>query len=63
LFPGAPASVFQPGPIGSALRIPIAVYAIKPRGFDDGQPPYTTIPDMEEYSIAAPDVAEISACV
>lgn len=53
MFPGAPGSVFQLGPIASALRISMAVYAIKPRGFDDGQPPCTTIPEMAEYSIAA----------
>lgn len=53
MFPGAPGSVFQLGPIAAALRIPMAVYAIKPRGFDDGQPPCTTIPAMAEYSIAA----------
>jgi thioesterase domain-containing protein len=53
MFPGAPGSAFQLGPIVSALHIPMAVYAIKPRGFDDGQMPYTTIPEMAEYSIAA----------
>jgi thioesterase domain-containing protein len=53
MFPGAPGSVFQLGPIASALRVPMAVYAIKPRGFDDGQAPYTTIREMAEYSIAA----------
>lgn len=53
MFPGAPGSVFQLAPIASALRIPMAVYAIKPRGFDDGQPPLTTILEMAEYSIAA----------
>jgi thioesterase domain-containing protein len=53
MFPGAPGSVFQLGPIAAALRIPTAVYAIKPRGFDDGQPPCTTIHEMAQYSIAA----------
>jgi acetoacetyl-CoA synthetase len=53
MFPGAPGSVFQLAPIVSALRVPMAIYAIKPRGFDDGQPPCTTIREMAEYSIAA----------
>ncbi|MBV9014430.1 MAG: alpha/beta fold hydrolase [Alphaproteobacteria bacterium] len=53
LFPGVSGSVFQLGPIASALRIPMAVYAIKPRGFDDGQSPCMTIPEMAEYGIAA----------
>jgi thioesterase domain-containing protein len=53
MFPGAPGSAFQLGPIASALRIPMAVYAIKPRGFDDGQMPCTTIPEMAEYGISA----------
>lgn len=52
MFPGAPGSVFQLGPIASALHIPMAIYAIKPRGLDDGLPPCTTIPEMAEYSIA-----------
>jgi thioesterase domain-containing protein len=53
MFPGAPGSVFQLAPVASALPVPMAVYAIKPRGFDDGQPPCTTIGEMAEYSIAA----------
>ena len=53
MFPGVSGSVFQLGPVASALRIPMAIYAIKPRGYDDGQPPCATIPEMAAYSITA----------
>jgi len=52
MIPGAPGSVFQLGPVAAALPLPMPVYAIKPRGLDDGgQAPCETIADMAEYAI------------
>ncbi len=51
ILPGAPGSIFQLGPLASAIPAPMPVYAIKPRGLDDGAEPCQTIGEMAEYSI------------
>lgn len=51
MIPGAPGSVFQLGPLAAALPLPTTVYAIKPRGLDDGLAPCATIAEMAEYAI------------
>lgn len=52
MIPGAPGSVFQLVPVAAALPLAMPVYAIKPRGLDDGgQTPCATIAEMAEHAI------------
>jgi acetoacetyl-CoA synthetase len=51
MIPGAPGSILQLGPLAAALTAPMPVYAIKPRGIEDGEIPCQRIEEMAEYSI------------
>jgi len=51
MIPGAPGSILQLGPIAAALTVPMPVYAVKPRGLEEGETPCERIEEMAEYSI------------
>jgi pyochelin synthetase len=51
MLPGGPGSVLQLGPMAAALRVPMPVYAIKPRGLEEGEIPSQSIAEMAEYSL------------
>ncbi|HEX3862864.1 MAG TPA: alpha/beta fold hydrolase [Stellaceae bacterium] len=51
MIPGAPGSVLQLGPVAAALTLPMPVYAIKPRGFDEGETPFDRLEEMADYNI------------
>ncbi|MBV9828682.1 MAG: alpha/beta fold hydrolase [Alphaproteobacteria bacterium] len=51
MIPGAPGSVLQLGPIASNVGWPGPVYAIKPRGFEEGEIPFERLEDMADYNI------------
>jgi acetoacetyl-CoA synthetase len=53
MIPGAPGSILQLGPFAAALPVPMPVYAIKPRGLEEGETPRETIAEMAEYAIGA----------
>ena len=51
-IPGAPGSILQLGPITAAMTGPMPVYAIRPRGLEEGEAPCETIREMAAYAIA-----------
>ncbi len=53
IVPGAPGSILQLGGVATALPMPAAVYAIKPRGLEDGEAPYETLAEMAAYAVDA----------
>jgi acetoacetyl-CoA synthetase len=53
MVPGAPGSILQLGPLATALPVPIAVYAIKPRGLEEGETPCESLVEMAQYGISA----------
>jgi acetoacetyl-CoA synthetase len=52
LIPGAPGSILQLGPIAAAMTGPMPVYAVRPRGLEEGETPCETIREMAGYAIA-----------
>lgn len=52
LIPGAPGSIFQLGPIAAAMTGDNPVYAVRPRGIEEGETPCETLAEMAEYAIA-----------
>jgi acetoacetyl-CoA synthetase len=53
MIPGAPGSILQLGPFGAALPVPMPVYAIKPRGLEEGETPHETLAAMATHAIDA----------
>lgn len=51
MIPGAPGSVLQLGPVAAKLDLPYPVYAVKPRGFDEGEEPFARLEEMADYNI------------
>jgi thioesterase domain-containing protein len=51
MLPGAPGSILQLAPIAAAMTEPMPVYAIKPRGLEEGETPYEHLGEMAEYAI------------
>ena len=51
--PGAPGSILQLGGVATALPAPMPVYAIKPRGLEDGETPYDTVAEMAAHAVEA----------
>jgi len=51
MFPGAAGSILQIAPLAAALDTPRAVYAIKPRGMEQGETPYRNLAEMAEHAI------------
>jgi acetoacetyl-CoA synthetase len=51
MIPGAPGSVLQLAPVASELTVPLSVYAVKPRGFEEGEIPFERLEDMADYNI------------
>jgi acetoacetyl-CoA synthetase len=51
MIPGAPGSILQLGPVAAQLAMPMPVYAVKPRGFDEGETPFERLEDMADYNI------------
>lgn len=52
MIPGAPGSILQLGPVAAAMTGDSAVYAIRPRGVEEGETPCETLAEMAEYAIA-----------
>jgi thioesterase domain-containing protein len=52
MIPGAPGSILQLGPVAAAMTGDSAVYAIRPRGIEEGEIPCETLAEMAEYAIA-----------
>jgi acetoacetyl-CoA synthetase len=52
MVPGAAGSVLQIAPLAAAMTIPAPVYAIKPRGIEQGETPCDTLVEMAEHAIA-----------
>lgn len=53
MIPGAPGSILQLAPLAAALAVPMPVYAVRPRGIEEGEMPCETIAEMARYAIAA----------
>jgi thioesterase domain-containing protein len=51
MFPGAAGSILQIAPLAAALTAPMPVYAIKPRGMEQGETPHLHLAEMAEYAI------------
>jgi len=51
MIPGAPGSILQLGPIAAATPGDSPVYAIRPRGLEEGETPCETLAEMAEYAI------------
>ncbi len=52
MIPGAPGSILQLGPVAAAMTGDSPVYAIRPRGIEEGETPCETLVEMAEYAIA-----------
>jgi acetoacetyl-CoA synthetase len=52
MIPGAPGSILQLGPVAAAMTGDNPVYAIRPRGIEEGETPCETLAEMAEYAIA-----------
>lgn len=52
MIPGAPGSILQLGPVAAAMTGDCPVYAIRPRGLEEGEAPCETLAEMAEYAIA-----------
>jgi acetoacetyl-CoA synthetase len=52
MIPGAPGSILQLGPVAAAMSGDSPVYAIRPRGIEEGETPCETLAEMAEYAIA-----------
>lgn len=50
IFPGAAGSILQIAPLASAITVPMPVYAIKPRGMEQGETPCENLAEMAEYA-------------
>jgi len=53
MIPGAPGSILQLAPLAEALTAPEPIYAIKPRGLEEGETPCGSIAELAAYGIAA----------
>ncbi len=53
MVPGAPGSILQLGGVATALPAAMPIYAIKPRGLEDGEAPYDTLAEMAAYAVEA----------
>jgi thioesterase domain-containing protein len=51
LFPGSTGSLSQLAPLASNIKLPIAIYGIKPKGSDPGEMPFERIEDMAQYAL------------
>ncbi len=51
MIPGAAGSILQLAPVAGAMAVPMAIYAIRPRGLEADETPCETIRAMAEYSI------------
>lgn len=52
MIPGAPGSILQLGPVAAAMTGDSPVYAIRPRGIEEGETPCETLAEMAEYAVA-----------
>jgi acetoacetyl-CoA synthetase len=52
MIPGAPGSILQLGPVAAAMTGDSPVYAIRPRGIEEGETPCETLAEMADYAIA-----------
>jgi acetoacetyl-CoA synthetase len=52
MIPGAPGSILQLGPVAAAMTGDNPVYAIRPRGIEEGETPCETLAEMAEYAVA-----------
>jgi len=52
MLPGAPGSVLQLAALAQHLDIPGRVYAIKPKGYEEGEVPYERLEEMAAHNIA-----------
>jgi thioesterase domain-containing protein len=60
MFPGAAGSILQIAPLAAALDAPMPVYAIKPRGMEQGETPYRHLAEMAEHAIGV--ITTVRAC-
>ncbi|HWB49559.1 MAG TPA: thioesterase domain-containing protein [Stellaceae bacterium] len=51
MLPGAAGSILQIAPLASAMTVPMPVYAIKPRGLEQGEAPCESLREMAAYAI------------
>jgi acetoacetyl-CoA synthetase len=51
MVPGAPGSILQLGPVAAAMTGDNPVYAIRPRGIEEGETPCATLTEMAEYAV------------
>lgn len=52
MIPGATGSILQLAPLTQAMAVPMPVYAVKPRGMEQGETPCETLAEMAEHAIA-----------
>jgi thioesterase domain-containing protein len=50
LIPGAPGSILQLGPLAAALPVAAPVYAITPRGIEEGETPCDSVAAMAQHA-------------
>jgi acetoacetyl-CoA synthetase len=51
MIPGAPGSVLQLAPIAAAMQTAASVYALKPRGLEEGETPFEHLTEMAAHAI------------
>lgn len=51
MLPGAAGSILQIAPLAAAMTVPAPVYAIKPRGLEQGETPCADLVEMAAYAI------------
>ena len=51
MIPGAPGSILQLAPIAAAMTGDRPVYAIRPRGIEEGETPCETLSEMAQYAV------------
>ena len=51
MLPGAAGSILQIAPLAAAMTVPAPVYAIKPRGMEQGETPCQDLAEMAEHAI------------
>jgi len=51
MLPGAAGSILQIAPLASAMTVPAPVYAIKPRGIEQGETPCDDLAEMAQHAV------------
>ncbi|HML09646.1 MAG TPA: thioesterase domain-containing protein [Stellaceae bacterium] len=51
MIPGAAGSILQVAPIVMAMTVPVPIYAVKPRGLEQGETPCASLAEMAEHAV------------